>query len=59
VDAVSSNASLDKHARLQVVAAIWRHARDRTFADAVSVNALKQLTEDSDENIRSLARQAL
>jgi hypothetical protein len=59
VQAVSSGAGLDPKSRLQAVGALRRHAENLHFADATSVNALKQLAEDSDENIRSLARQAL
>lgn len=45
--------------RMHATAALWRHALMLRFSDTASVSALKQLTEDSDENIRSVARQAL
>jgi hypothetical protein len=59
VAAASSDAGLDPTSRFQAVGALWQHAANLKFADTGSVNALKQLSENSDESIRSLAHQAL
>jgi hypothetical protein len=59
VQAASSGTGLDQKSRLQAVGVLWQHAANLKYTDATSVNALKQLAEDSNENIRSIARQAL
>ncbi len=59
IEATSSNAGKDSKARTQAVETLWRHAADLQFADETSVNALKQLAEDSDTRVAEVARQAL
>ena len=47
----AANTDLDAKSRAQAVEALWQHAGYLQFADATSVNALKQLAEDSDANV--------
>jgi hypothetical protein len=57
VEAVSTG--LDAKSRAQAVEALWQHAAHLQFADATSVDALKQLAEDSDANVSKVAHRAL
>ncbi|HEV8711768.1 MAG TPA: HEAT repeat domain-containing protein [Candidatus Binatia bacterium] len=59
VEAASGRTNLDPQYRLQAVTALSRQAFNMNFIDTVSVDALKQLAGDSDENVRGVARQAL
>lgn len=59
VEVATNSAGLDAQYRLEAVGTLWRHAQDLHYADVTSVNALKRLAEDSDKNVRRLARQAL
>lgn len=57
VEAASTD--LDAKSRAQTVETLWRHVGYLRFADATSVDALKQLAEDSDANVSTIARRAL
>jgi hypothetical protein len=57
VEAASTD--LDAKSRAQAVETLWRHVGYLRFADATSVDALKQLAEDSDANVSTIARRAL
>lgn len=45
--------------RAHKVEALWQHAAILKFEDETSVAALKQLSEDSDANVRKVARRAV
>lgn len=49
----------DSTIRMQAVDALWRHAANLEFSDVMSIEALRQLAEDSDERVRGMASQAL
>lgn len=59
VEAAASSEAKNPKARVQAVEILWRHAADLQFADATSVNALKQLAGDDDSRVAEVARQAL
>ena len=59
LEAALSRAGVDAEYRFQSVAALSRHAEKLQFADASSVDLLKQLASDSDLSVRSIAREAL
>jgi hypothetical protein len=50
---------LDRNIKHRAVEALWQHATNTRFPDVNSIQALGQLSDDSDENIRNLAHQAL
>jgi hypothetical protein len=58
IAAASSDAD-DSQARAQALEILWRHAADLEFRDEASVNALKQLAYDGDDQTTEIARQAL
>jgi hypothetical protein len=58
-DATGDRDDLDRSTRRRAVEALWQHATNTRFSDENSIQTLRQLFEDSDENIRNLARQAL
>lgn len=45
--------------RAQAVDALWQHATNLQFTDTTSIDALIQLSEDGDDDVRSIALQAL
>jgi hypothetical protein len=49
--------NLDPGVRVQAVTALSQHALNTGFDDPVPVDALKQLAQDQDENVRAIARQ--
>ncbi len=55
----AASTGLDAKSRAQAVEALWRHVGHLRFTDATSVDALKQLAEDSDANVSTIARRAL
>lgn len=55
----AASTGLDAKSRAHAVEALWQHAAHLQFADTSSVAALKQLAEDSDANVRAVARRAL
>jgi hypothetical protein len=55
----TASTGLDAKSRAQAVETLWRHVGYLRFADATSVDALKQLAEDSDANVSTIARRAL
>jgi hypothetical protein len=57
--ASNSGTAADVKSRVQAVEALWRHAADLRFSDEVSVNALKQLAEDSNSQVAKVARRAV
>jgi HEAT repeat protein len=58
-DATGDRDDLDRSTRRRAVESLWQHATNTRFSDEISIQTLRQLSEDSDENIRNLARQAL
>ncbi|MFH0340782.1 MAG: HEAT repeat domain-containing protein [Chromatiales bacterium] len=54
-----SPASESPEFRANAVEALWRHAADREFADAVAIDALHKLREDKDRRVSAIARGAL
>lgn len=59
IDAIEDRDGLNRNIKRRAVEALWQQATNTRFSDVSSIQALRQLSEDSDENIRSLARQAL
>jgi hypothetical protein len=59
VQVAFGSGGLDAQSRLQAVGGLVKHAENRQFTDAVSLDALQQLAQDSDENVRSIAQEAL
>jgi len=55
----AASTGMDMNLRAQAVEALRQHVADRQFADAQVVSTLKRLAADSDENISSIAHQAL
>ena len=55
----ATSTGLDAESRAQAAETLWRHVGYLQFADATSVDALKQLAEDSDANVSMIARRAL
>lgn len=55
----AASTGLDAKSRAQAVETLWRHVGYLRFADATSVDTLKQLAEDSDVNVSTIARRAL
>lgn len=54
-----SPASESPELRANAVEALWRHAADREFADAVAIDALHKLGGDKDPRVSAIARGAL
>jgi hypothetical protein len=59
IHAIGDRDGVDRNTRRRAVEALGQQATNMRFSDVNSIQALRQLSEDSDENIRSLARQAL
>jgi hypothetical protein len=59
IDAIEDRDGLDRNLRRRAVEALWQHATNTRFSDVSSIQALRKLSDDSDENIRNLAHQAL
>jgi HEAT repeats len=59
IDAIEDRDGLDRNMRRRAVEALWQHATNTKFSDVNSIQALGQLSDDNDENIRNLAHQAL
>jgi hypothetical protein len=55
----AASTGLDAKSRAQAVEALWQHAAHLQFADATSIDALKQFAEDSDANVSKIAHRAL
>ena len=55
----AASGAADRDARVQATTALWHHAADLEFTDAVAVSALEQLANDADVEIQQTARQAL
>ena len=54
IDAATT--SMDKESSADTVGTIRCHAKNLKFFDTVSVNALKQLAQDNDDSVSSIAR---
>jgi hypothetical protein len=59
IDAIEDHDGLDRSTRRWAVEALWQHATNTRFSDVNSIQALRQFSEDNDENIRNLAHQVL